>query len=129
MAAEDKARSQKSAQQKSFEQEKLVLTGKDIMQMGVEAELLVGGKNYNTAIISEIDNLRAPQFRAISAKAFHRILDECRVNAALIRTVVDQEYEKVDWGGAAANNDPDFLKNFVRSTAKRVREMQARSGE
>ncbi|MFP4629385.1 MAG: PEP/pyruvate-binding domain-containing protein, partial [Desulfohalobiaceae bacterium] len=131
MAAEDKgqARGKKPATKAGSEQEKLVLTGKDITQMGEEAELLVGGKNYNTAIISQIENLRAPQFRAISAKAFHRILDECRVNAALIRTVVDQEYEKVDWGGAAANNNPDFLKNFVRSTADRVREMQSRSGE
>ncbi|MFO8031831.1 MAG: PEP/pyruvate-binding domain-containing protein [Desulfohalobiaceae bacterium] len=131
MAAEDKGQSKgkKSAKQAGLEKEKLVLTGKDIVQMGEEAELLVGGKNYNTAIISDIENLRAPQFRAISAKAFHRLLDECRVNAALIRMVVDQEYEKVDWGGAVANNDPDFLKNFVRSTARRVREMQAKSGE
>ncbi|MFW5931740.1 MAG: hypothetical protein ACOCSI_01470, partial [Desulfohalobiaceae bacterium] len=85
MAAEDKgqARGKKPATKTGSEPEKLVLTGKDIVKMGEEAELLVGGKNYNTAIISQIENLRAPQFRAISAKAFHRILDECRVNAAL----------------------------------------------
>jgi pyruvate,water dikinase len=37
----------------------LVLTGKDIVAIGEEAELLVGGKNYNTAIISTIDGIRA----------------------------------------------------------------------
>jgi pyruvate,water dikinase len=107
--------------------EKLLLSGADIVHMGEEAELLVGGKNYNTAIISELENIRAPQFRAISSKAFHRLLDETRVNAATIRSVVDQEYTKVDWTGTEANSDPEFLKTFVRNTAAQVREMQARS--
>ena len=31
--------------------ENLVLTGADIVAIGEEAELLVGGKNYNTALI------------------------------------------------------------------------------
>ena len=35
----------------------LVLTGADIVQLGESAELLVGGKNYNTAIISEIKEM------------------------------------------------------------------------
>ncbi len=107
--------------------QKLLLTGADIVHMGEQAELLVGGKNYNTAIISELENIRAPQFRAISSMAFHRLLDETRVNAALIRSVVDQEYEKVDWSGTEANSDPEFLKTFVRNTALRVRDEQTRS--
>ena len=32
-------------------QKKLVLTGADIVQLGPEAELLVGGKNYNLSLI------------------------------------------------------------------------------
>ena len=31
---------------------RLVLTGADIVRIGEDAELLVGGKNYNTALIS-----------------------------------------------------------------------------
>ena len=52
-------------------QKQLVLTGKDIVTIGEDAELLVGGKNYNTAIISTIEGIRAPQFRAVSSIAFH----------------------------------------------------------
>ncbi|MFW5792628.1 MAG: hypothetical protein ACOCVU_08175, partial [Desulfohalobiaceae bacterium] len=54
--------------------EQIVLTGSDIVAIGEEAELLVGGKNYNTAIISQLDTVRAPQFRAISSQAFHKLL-------------------------------------------------------
>ncbi|WP_302608702.1 hypothetical protein, partial [uncultured Desulfovibrio sp.] len=45
-------------------QKKLVLTGADIVSLGPEAELLVGGKNYNTALISQIEGIQAPYFRA-----------------------------------------------------------------
>ncbi|MFP4034190.1 MAG: PEP/pyruvate-binding domain-containing protein [Desulfovermiculus sp.] len=137
MAAKKETKS-KAAEQKSPSPEqgtdmeaktlnKLLLSGADIVHMGENAELLVGGKNYNTAIISELENIRAPQFRAISAKGFHRLLDETKVNAAVIRSVVDQEYKKVDWSGTEVNSDPEFLKTFVRQTAGRVRESQARS--
>ncbi|MFP4258567.1 MAG: PEP/pyruvate-binding domain-containing protein [Desulfovermiculus sp.] len=137
MAAKKETKS-KAAEQKSPSPEqgtdieakilnKLLLSGADIVHMGEKAELLVGGKNYNTAIISELENIRAPQFRAISAKGFHRLLDETKVNAAVIRSVVDQEYKKVDWSGTEVNSDPEFLKTFVRQTAGRVRESQARS--
>ena len=61
-------------------QKKLVLTGADIVQLGPEAELLVGGKNYNTALISQIEGIQAPYFRAISSLAFHQLLDETKVN-------------------------------------------------
>ena len=60
----------------------MVSSGHDIVAIGEEAELLVGGKNYNTAIISQIKDIRAPQFRAISSKAFHMHLDETKVNAS-----------------------------------------------
>ena len=36
---------------------KLILDGADIVAIGEEAELIVGGKNYNTAIISQISGL------------------------------------------------------------------------
>ncbi|MFR0875756.1 MAG: hypothetical protein ACLSHC_15060 [Bilophila wadsworthia] len=57
---------------------RLVLTGADIVRIGEDAELLVGGKNYNTALISRVEG-RIPQFRAISSVAFHIVLDECEV--------------------------------------------------
>ncbi len=89
--------------------------------LGKQGEYLVGGKNYNTAIISQIDGIRAPQFRAISAKAFHKLLDETNVNATLIREVVEREYEQVDWNSVEVNSDPEFLRKFVRSTAEKVK--------
>ena len=103
--------------------QKLVLTGKDIKTIGEEAELLVGGKNYNTAIISTIEDIRAPQFRAISSLAFHKLLDETRVNAATIRSVVDKEYDAIDWNDDEINKDPEYLKKFVRDTARKVRKV------
>jgi len=125
-----KASSADSPDKAAKQREQLVLNGADIMSMGEEAELLVGGKNYNTAIISELEGLRAPQFRAISSAAFHALLDETRVNATLIRQTVNQEYEQVDWSGAEANRDPDFLKTFVRRIASNIREKQSEaSGE
>jgi pyruvate, water dikinase len=100
----------------------LVLTGSDIVSIGEEAELLVGGKNYNTAIISSIDGVRAPQFRAISSIAFHTLLDESKVNAAMIRSMVDREYDSIDWNDPEINKDHSFLQKFVRSLARTVRE-------
>ncbi|EPR42212.1 pyruvate phosphate dikinase PEP/pyruvate-binding protein [Desulfovibrio sp. X2] len=102
--------------------QKLVLTGADIVAIGEEAELLVGGKNYNTALISQVKGIRAPQFRAISALAFHKVLDETKVNAAHIRSLVDHEYNSTDWSDAEINKDPEYLKHFVREIARKARE-------
>lgn len=99
----------------------LVLTGAEIAAIGPEAELLVGGKNYNTAIISQIPGIHAPQFRAISSVAFHKVLDETKVNGALIRTVVEREFARIDWNDPEINRDPEFLQKFVRNLAKDVR--------
>ena len=79
----------------------LVLTGADIVQLGASGEMLVGGKNYNTAIISQIKEIQAPHFRAISSVAFHHVLDESKVNSRLVRSMVDQEYGRID------RNDPE----------------------
>ena len=100
----------------------LVLTGADIVQLGESAELLVGGKNYNTAIISEIKEIQAPHFRAISSVAFHRVLDECKVNSRLVRAVVDREYGRIDWNDPVINSDPDYLQKLVRRLGKQIRE-------
>ncbi|SHI69393.1 PEP/pyruvate-binding domain-containing protein [Halodesulfovibrio aestuarii] len=102
-------------------QKKLVLTGADIVAIGEEAELLVGGKNYNTAIISQVDGIRAPQFRAISSIAFHQLMDETKVNASLVRSMVDKEYNRIDWNDPEINKDPEFLQKFVRNIAKEIR--------
>lgn len=102
--------------------EQYVLNGADIVAIGEEAELLVGGKNYNTALISQVEGIRAPQFRAISSKAFHILLDESKVNATLIRSVVDKEYNKIDWGDAEINKDSEYLQKFVRRLGKEVKE-------
>ena len=99
---------------------KIVLNGADIVAIGPEAELLVGGKNYNTAIISQVQGIRAPQFRAISSIAFHKLLDETKVNAALVRSLVDKEYTATDWNDDEINRDPEFLRKFTRRVSKRI---------
>lgn len=101
---------------------KMVLNGAEIKKIGEEAELLVGGKNYNTAIISQVAGIRAPEFRAISSHAFHTILDETKVNAAVVRATVDKEYNKVDWNSDAVNEDSEYLQHFVREVGKKIRE-------
>lgn len=98
----------------------LVLTGADIVQLGPSAELLVGGKNYNTAIISQIKEIQAPHFRAISSVAFHRVLDETKVNSRVVRSMVDREYSRIDWNDPEINRDPDYLQKFVRRLGKQV---------
>ena len=98
-----------------------ILTGADIAVIGEDAELLVGGKNYNTAIISQVDGIRAPQFRAVSSLVFHKLLDESRVNAAVIRAAVDHEYNRIDWSDEDINKDPEFIKKFVRTLAQEVK--------
>ena len=108
---------------------KLVLSGSEIVLLGKQGEYLVGGKNYNTAIISQLEGIRAPQFRAISANAFHKLLDETYVNATLIRETVDREYENVDWNSVEVNSDPEFLRNFVRSIAAKVKKLQEQEGQ
>ena len=74
-----------------------IMTGADIVRMGEPAEMLVGGKNYNTALISRVEGIRTPQFRAIPATAFQLVLDQSRVNAALIYQIVDAAMADVDW--------------------------------
>jgi len=103
----------------------LILTGADIVGIGEEAEILVGGKNYNTALISQIQGIRAPQFRAVSSAAFHRVLDETKVNAALIREVVNDGYRRVNWTDEEVNSDPEYMKNLVRSLAEEARSKTA----
>ena len=76
---------------------KFVLTGEDIIAIGEEAELLVGGKNYNTALISQIQGIQSPQFRAISSLVFKQLLDETKVVASLVRAAVEKEYARIDW--------------------------------
>ena len=104
----------------------MVLSGADIKKIGEEAELLVGGKNYNTAIISQVAGIRAPEFRAISSHAFHHILDETKVNAAVVRATVDKEYNNVDWNSDEVNQDSEFLQNFVRIVGKKIREQSGK---
>lgn len=101
---------------------KLVLTGTEIVSLGPDAELLVGGKNYNTALISEIDGIQAPHFRAISSEAFHKLLDETKVNGKIVRAIVDREYGRIDWMDPEINQDPDFLQKFVRQIGKQIKE-------
>lgn len=53
-------------------QKRLVLTGADIVSIGESAELLVGGKNYNTSLISRVqgygrrNSVQFPRWRSIS---------------------------------------------------------------
>ena len=106
-----------------------VLTGADIVAIGDEAELLVGGKNYNTALISQVEGIRAPEFRALSSILFHKVLDETKVDAALIRSIVDKEYAAIDWNDEEVNKNPEFLQHFVRATANKARvEAQSSKG-
>lgn len=101
---------------------KLILNGADIVAIGEEAELLVGGKNYNTAIISQVEGIQAPQFRAVSSIAFHKVLDECYINAATVRTVVDREYKRIDWQDPEISGDSEFLQKLVRTLGKIIRD-------
>ncbi|NJB66917.1 pyruvate,water dikinase [Desulfobaculum xiamenense] len=102
--------------------DKIVLTGADIVSIGEDAEIVVGGKNYNTAIISQVDGIRAPQFRAISSIAFHKTLDETKVDAALVRSLVEEEYKRIDWNSEEVNKDTDYLQKFVRRVGRKVRD-------
>ena len=104
-----------------------ILTGADIVAIGEDAEMLVGGKNYNTALISQVEGIRAPQFRAVSSVTFHKVLDETRVNASLVRGTVDHEYTRIAWDAEEINSDPEFLKKFVRSLADEIKASSRRA--
>ena len=104
---------------------RFIMTGADIVRMGESAEMLVGGKNYNTALISRVEGIRTPQFRAIPATAFHVVLDESRVNASLVYDVVDTAMAEVDWASPAVASDHGFFGNFVRRAAAEIRERGA----
>lgn len=106
-------------------QQKLVLTGADIMAIGEIAETIVGGKNYNTAHIHEIPGVRTPQFRAISSICFHKLLDETSVNAALVRSLVEKEYARIDWNDPEINQDTEFVQKLVRNLGKEIRAADA----
>ncbi len=110
-------------------QKGLVLNGADIVQIGPEAELLVGGKNYNTALISQIEGIQAPYFRAISSLAFHQLLDETKVNGRVVRSVVDREYGRIDWNDPEINQDPDFLQKLVRQLGRQIHQAAKAEGE
>ncbi len=107
----------------------LILNGADIVAVGEDAELLVGGKNYNTAIISQVPGIQAPQFRAVSSIAFHKVLDECKINASLVRSVVEREYRRIDWLDPEISGDSEFLQKLVRNLGLMVREESAAQAE
>ncbi|MBG0789380.1 MAG: phosphoenolpyruvate synthase [Desulfovibrionaceae bacterium] len=117
------AKNKKSGAKAETLMKKLILNGAEIEKIGEEAELLVGGKNYNTAIISQVPGIRAPEFRAISSHAFHTILDETKVNAAVVRSTVDKEYNKIDWNSDAVNEDSEYLQHFVREVGRKIRDL------
>ncbi|MDL2306657.1 phosphoenolpyruvate synthase [Desulfovibrio sp. OttesenSCG-928-C06] len=117
-----KAAKPKGSNESAELKKKLILDGADIVAIGEEAELLVGGKNYNTAIISQVEGIQAPQFRAVSSLAFHMVLDECMINASLVRAVVDREYKRVDWTDPEISGDSEFLQKFVRTLGKIIRD-------
>jgi len=100
---------------------KLVLTGADIMAIGESSEIIVGGKNFNTAKIHEIKGVRSPQFRAISSINFHSVLDDTKVNAALVRSLVEKEYARIDWNDPEINRDSEFLQKLVRNLGKEIK--------
>ncbi|MDR0339778.1 MAG: phosphoenolpyruvate synthase [Desulfovibrio sp.] len=130
--AQEKSKSRSDKEQGDLTdiRQKIILTGADIVAIGEEAELIVGGKNYNTAIISQVQGIKAPQFRAVSSLAFHQLLDETRINAQLTRTVVDREYKRIDWEDPEISGDPEFLQKFVRNLGKAVRaESEKKGGE
>jgi len=108
---------------------KFVLTGAHIISIGEEAELLVGGKNYNTALISQIQGIQSPQFRAISSLAFKQLLDETKVVASLVRAAVEKEYARIDWNDPEINKDSEFLQKFVRNLGKDIRASAAATGQ
>ena len=99
----------------------LILTGADIMAIGEPAETIVGGKNYNTAKIHEVPGVSTPQCRAISSICFHKVLDETTVNAALVRSLVEKEYARIDWNDPEINKDSEFLQKLVRNLSKEIR--------
>lgn len=103
----------------------LILTGADIKAIGEESELIVGGKNYNTAIINQIPGVQTPHFRAVSALVFHKVLDETQVPANFVNQKVDQAYGKINWNSDEVNRDPEFLKNFVRDLAEEVKKFKS----
>ena len=107
----------------------MVLNGAEIVRIGIDAEMLVGGKNYNTALISQINGIQAPYFRAISSVAFHKLLEETKVIGKVVRSVVDKEYGRIDWNDPEINQDPDFLQKFVRQMGKLIREAAAAQGD
>ena len=121
-AVNDSVKKEKTTQNTKVDalQLQLVLTGADIVAIGTEAEIIVGGKNYNTALISQVENIRAPQFRAISSICFHKVLDETSVNAALVRQIVEKEYNVIDWEESEVNEDTDFIRKLVRNLAVKV---------
>lgn len=103
--------------------EKLVLTGADIMAIGESAEIIVGGKNYNTAKIHEVKGVATPQFRAISSINFHKLLDETFINASLVRSLVEKEYSHIDWNDPEINRDSEFLQKLVRNLGKEAKRL------
>ncbi|MBQ7739142.1 MAG: phosphoenolpyruvate synthase [Desulfovibrionaceae bacterium] len=107
---------------------KLILTGADIVAIGPDAEMIVGGKNYNTALISQIPGIQAPHFRAVSSIAFHKLLDETKVSSRVLRNVVDKEYGRIDWNDPEINHDPDFLQKLVRQLGKQTHDLARAEG-
>ena len=90
--------------------EKLVLNGADITLIGEEAELLVGGKNYNTAIISQVQGIRRPNSGPFPHMHFIPSLTKPRSTPPWWRATVDKEYNQVDWHSDEVNRTPSSCR-------------------
>ena len=63
---------------------KNVLTGEEIEELGRTGLGLVGGKNYNLAILENLEGVKTAAFCAVSATAYNKHLDNAMVDSVVL---------------------------------------------
>lgn len=89
--------------------EEMVLDASDIAKMGRDALTAVGGKNYNMAIINNIEGVRGAQYRAVTAHAYNQHLDTRFIDPSKMTEYVESAIS--EFNAADGLEQPTFIMN------------------
>ncbi len=96
-----------------------VLTADEITALGPRALGLVGGKNYNMAQLNSIPGVRGAEFRAVTASAYDRHLDQATIDGSSLDAFLSRLFARTDFKALAAKDGNAFQQDFVLAESER----------
>ncbi len=104
-----------------------VVGAAEILQLGEGASSVVGGKNMNMARLNSIPGVRGAAFRAVTATAYGKHLDDNRIDPKAADAFLNKLFAATDFQ-ALAHAEKDFQQQLVLDEGGRLGGLEAGSG-